>query len=63
MIQSGPTFIKQVTHFIGYTISSNVENSYCNWKIIIITFDVKPIICVSFASESKTQVKWANGIG
>ncbi len=29
----------------------------------IITFDVGPIICVSFTSEKKTQVRWANAIG
>jgi len=32
-------------------------------KKIRITFDGRPIICVSFANEKKTQVRWVNVMG
>ncbi len=53
----------QVTHFAGYTESPNVNNSSCNHYNAKTTSNVGPTICVSFAKEGKTQVRWATAIG
>jgi len=51
------------THFDGYTKSPNVDNSSYNCKNVKTTFDVRLVICVSFAKEGKTQEGWATIVG
>jgi hypothetical protein len=48
----------QDTQFVGYIKSHNANNSCNNRKNTRTTSDVGPPICVSFAKEGKTQVKW-----
>jgi len=43
----------QATHFASYLKSLNADNSSYNCKNIRSTYDVRPIICVSFAKEGK----------
>jgi hypothetical protein len=40
-----------------------VLNSFCNRKKIGNTFEARPIMCVSFANEGKTQVGWIVVVG
>jgi len=47
----------QATHFGGCIENYNVNKSSYNCNKTKTTFDARPIICVSFANEEKTQVK------
>jgi hypothetical protein len=53
----------QVTHFINCTKNLNAPNSSCNCKKTNNTFEARPIMCVSVASERKTQVGWVVAVG
>jgi hypothetical protein len=53
----------QTTHFVNCIESLNVPNLSCNHKKTSNTFEVGPIMCVSFATEGKTQVRWATIVG
>jgi hypothetical protein len=48
----------QATHFDGCIESPNADNSSYNRKNARTTYNARPIICVSFAKEGKTQVGW-----
>ncbi len=52
-----------VTYFIDCTESLNVVDSSCNHQKTSSTFEVGPTMCVSFANEGKTQVRWVVAIG
>jgi hypothetical protein len=43
--------------------SPNAPNSFYNHKKTTNTSDAKPIMCISFANEGKTQVGWVVAIG
>ncbi len=53
----------QVTHFIICNKSFIVVNFSYNRKKISITYEVGQIMCIPFANEGKTQVKWVVVIG
>jgi hypothetical protein len=53
----------QATHVNGYIESPNVNNSFYNCKNVKTTSDAGLAICVSFANEGKTQVRWAAVVG
>jgi len=49
----------QATHVNGYIESPNANNFSYNRKNVKTTSDAGLAICVSFANEGKTQVRWA----
>ncbi len=64
MVETSLTFVETKLHISSFVVKSfNVVKFSYNRKKTSITFEARLIMCIPFANEGKTQVKWVVAIG